>query len=160
MPVAWLSGNISGHQELNYDGVGAYETTQPTAASNYAPRLVACAPDRRRNYFCVRTKYTANITERSRLNLALMGGAGAIYSAIVRDKSSTIYNQCVAAKPRQLTLRAFIVPRLREGLAGKVETISIADGLSIVNPWVSSASPSVQVPQDVLDKFAPVLSNS
>ena len=88
MPVAWLSGNISGRQELKYDGVGAYETTQPTAASNYAPRLVACAPDRRRNYFCVRTKYTANITNRSRLNLATMGGAGAIYSAIVRDKGS------------------------------------------------------------------------
>ena len=160
MPIAWLSGNISGRQDLNYDGVGAYETTQPTAASNYAPRIVACAPHRRRNYFCVRTKYTANITNRSRLNLATMGGAGAIYSAIVRDKSSAIYAQCVAAKPRQLTLRAFIVPRLREGLAAKDEVISIADGLSIVNPWVSSASPSVQVPQDIIDKFASELSNS
>lgn len=160
MPIAWVSGNISGRQDLNYDGVGAYETTQPTAASNYAPRLVACAPYRRRNYFCVRTKYTANVTNRSRLNLATMGGAGAIYSAIVRDKSSAIYAQCVAVKPRQLTLRAFLVPLLRASLAGKVETIAIADGLSIVNPWVSSAAPSVQVPQDVLDKFAPVLSNN
>ena len=160
MPIAWLSGNISGRQDLNYDGVGAYETTQPTAASNYAPRLVAFAPARKRNYFCVRTKYTANITERSRLNLALMGGAGAIYSAIVRDKSSAIYAQCVAAKPRQLTLRAFIIPLLRAGLAGKMENIAIADGLSIVNPWVSSAAPSVQVPQDIIDKFASELSNS
>lgn len=160
MPIAGLSGNISGRQDLNYDGVGAYETTEPTAASNYAPRLVACTPNRRRNYFCVRTKYTANITNRSRLNLATMGGAGALYSAIVRDKSSDIYALCVAAKPSQLTLRAFIVPRLRAGLAAKDEYITIADGLSIVNPWVSSASPSVQVPQNVLDKFAPVLSNS
>ena len=89
-----------------------------------------------------------------------MGGAGAIYSAIVRDKSSDIYAQCIAVKPRQLTLRAFLVPLLRVGLAGKVENIAIADGLSIVNPWVSSAAPSVQVPQNVIDKFAPVLSNS
>ena len=160
MPIAGLSGNISGRQDLNYDGVGAYETTQPTAASNYAPRLVAFQPLMRRNYFCVRTKYTANITERSRLNLALLGGSGAIYSAIVRDKSSNVYAQCVAAKPRQLTLRAFLVPLIRAGLAGKMENIAIADGISIVNPWVSSATPSVQVPQNVLDKFAPILSNN
>lgn len=160
MPIASLSGNISGRQDLNYDGVEAYETTQPTAASNYAPRLVACAPYRKRNYFCVRTKYTANITERSRLNLALMGGAGAIYSAVVRDKSSAIYAQCVAAKPINETLRAFLVPLLRAGLANKEENIAIADGLSIVNPWISSASPSVQVPQEIVDKFAPELSNS
>lgn len=161
MPIAGLSGNISGRQDLDYDGVGAYETTAPTMASNYSPRLVAFQSLRRRNkYFCVRTRYTANITERSRLNLALMGGSGAIYSAIVRDKSSAIYAQCVAAKPRQLTLRAFLIPLLRAGLSGKVENIAIADGLSIVNPWVSSAAPSVQVPQDVLDKFAPILSNS
>ena len=160
MPIAGLSGNISGRQDLNYDGVGAYETTQPTAASNYSPRLVAFQPYRRRNYFCVRTKYTANITERSRLNLALLGGSGAIYSAIVRDKSSDIYAQCMAAKPRTETLRAFLVPLLRTGLADKMENITIADGISIVNPWVSSATPTVQVPQDVLDKFAPVLSNS
>ena len=160
MPIAGLSGNISGRQDLNYDGVGAYETTQPTAASNYAPRLVAFQPLKRRKYFCVRTKYTANITERSRVNLALLGGSGAIYSAIVRDKSSAIYAQCVAAKPDKVTLRAFLIPLIRAGLASKVENIAIADGISIVNPWVSSATPSVQVPQDVLDKFAPVLSNS
>lgn len=160
MPVESLSGNLSGRQQLKYDGGRAYETTMPTQADAYEPRMVAFHSNRRGNYFCVRTKYTANITERSRVNLALLGGSGAIYSAIVRDKSSAIYAQCVAAKPRQLTLRAFLVPLLRVGLAGKVENITIADGLSIVNPWVSSAAPSVQVPQNVLDKFAPVLSNS
>ena len=160
MPIESLSGNLSGRQQLNYDGGRAYDTNEPTAAADYEPRMVAFHSDRRGNYFCVRTKYTANITNRSRVNLATMGGAGAIYSAIVRDKSSDIYAQCVAAKPRQLTLRAFLVPLLRVGLAGKVENIAIADGLSIVNPWVSSAAPSVQVPQNVIDKFAPVLSNS
>lgn len=160
IPILGMSGNISGRQALNYAGGRAYDTTAPTPATNYSPRLVSFQSAKRRNYFSVRTKYTANITERSRVNLALLGGAGALFSAIVRDKSSAIYAQCAAVKPARITLRAFLVPLLRAGLAGKMENITIADGLYIVNPWVSSATPSVQVPQTIIDKFAPVLSNS
>ena len=95
-----------------------------------------------------------------RNTIALMGGAGALYSSLVRDKSTAIYKACIAACPKSTTLRAFIIPLLRAGLAAKNQTIAIADGVEIVNPWVSSAAPNVPVSADIHEKFNSVLSNS
>lgn len=94
-----------------------------------------------------------------RESMAVMGGAGAIFASLIRNKETLIYAQCMAAKPAEMTLRAFVFPLLQEGLTAKAANITIADGVSIVNPWVSSDTPNVPVDADVLDKFSSVLSN-
>lgn len=160
-PVDYMSGSVSGRQLMTFgeNEVDAYETTTPTIANAYRAKLVLRYHKRTRlRCFQVRTQYTANVTDKSRLNLATMGGAGAIYAAIVRERG-VLYNECVAATPKGMTLRSFIVPILRAGLAGKIEVIRIAEGVTVNNPWISGTQ-SVQVPQSIIDKFAPVLSNN
>lgn len=115
---------------------------------------------RRIKYFQVRTRTTMNMTAGARETMALMGGVGALYSSLVRNKSAEIYAQCVAACPVNMTLRAFVTRRLRAGLAAKNATIIIAAGVNIVNPWVSSAAPNVPVSNEILDKFSSVLSSN
>lgn len=111
-------------------------------------------------YFQVRTRTTVNMTAALRHNLALMGGAGALFASLVSDKTSDIYIACAGVVPRGETLRSFMIPLLRDGLAAKNADIAISGNISIVNPWVSSASPNVPVSQTILDKFSSELSNN
>lgn len=94
------------------------------------------------------------MTDAMRLNLATMGGAGGIYSAIVSDKTSQLYNDCVHACPDGYTLRGWLVPILRPALAAKESDIILADGLILSNPWNTGTGETVNIPQAVLDKFA------
>ena len=166
MPVEWMRGNLSGRQDLSYDGQRAYSipTGEKVSASAYQPRLIAKvlrAPfANRRKYFQVRTKTSVYMTESMRFNLACMGGACALYSSLVSNKESAIYQACIAATPDGMTLRAFIVPILRVGLAAKEEAIEISSGINIVNPWISTSTPNVPLSQSILDKFNSELSNS
>ena len=166
-PIDYMRGNLSGRQSIEYgtnDGE-AYDqpTGQKTAANNYQPRLIAKvlrAPfaDRKR-YFQVRTKQSINMTQAMRMNLALMGGVGAIFAAIVSDKTSQLYIDCVLACPKGMTLRGWITPLLRQGLAAKEADIVIADGVVIANPWVSGGAGSpVTITQTIHDKFVAELS--
>lgn len=166
-PVESMSGNLSGRQNLTYGGQGveAYDiqTGSRVSADVYQPRIVAACGGRwRRNYFSVRTRSTVNMTARARLTMALMGGAGAIYAALLSDKTAQIYNDCVTAwesSGNTESFRAFMIRIIRPALSAKSATITIAQGVTIVNPWISSATPNVPVSQAVLDKFADVLSN-
>lgn len=169
MPVDYMRGNLSGRQFLEYgDGKTAYEAIEAGSrgsAANYQPRLVARVvrldrPTMLRN-FQVRTRHSVNMSATMRLNLALMGGVGAIFAAVVSDKTSAIYNDCVQACPKGMTLRGWMSPIIRQGLAAKNSTLAIADGIAIQNPWISGGTGSpVTIPQSVLDKFASELSNS
>lgn len=89
-----------------------------------------------------------------------MGGVGALYASLVRDKSAQIYKDCERVKPAGKTLRAFLSPILRAGLSAKNAVIVVADGVQIVNPWVSSDAPNVPVSAVILDKFSSELSNT
>lgn len=91
-------------------------------------------------------------------NLALMGGVGALVASLLRSKTTLIYIACASAVPKGMTFRQFISPILRAGLADKAETITIADGVQIINPWISQATPNVPVPAAVISKFASELS--
>lgn len=164
-PVEWMAGNLSGRQSqpLEYgDAAHAYDVAVGTthAANVYEPRLIV--QYRRKSqarYFTIRTRTSVNMTAANKANLAEMGGAGALFASLMRNKSAEIYAQCVAACPKRVTLRAFLIPLLRAGLRNKVATITIADGVGIVNPWISSAEPNVPVTSASLDKFASELSN-
>lgn len=166
MPVDYMRGNLSGRQSLEYTEQGGTGYDVPDgsrdAATNYEPRLIALhtdLPNRRRNYFQVRTRTTVNMTTGVRKTQAVMGGAGAIYAALVSDKSSSIYLQCAAAKPRMITLRQFVLPPVMAALAAKESSATIANGLTIDNPWLV-ASPNVPVSAANISKFASVLASS
>lgn len=166
-PVESMSGNLSGRQNLTYGGQGveAYDiqTGSRVSADVYQPRIVAACGGRwRRNYFSVRTRSTVNMTASARLSMALMGGSGALYAALLSDKTAQIYNDCIAvwtSSGKTETFRAFMIRAIRPALSAKNASITIGDGVVLVNPWVSSATPNVPVSQAVLDKFASVLSN-
>lgn len=164
-----MRGNLSGSQELEYGSGGtAYDEIAAGnigAASNYQPRLVARvlrigSPNLLRN-FQVRTRHSVNMTANMRRNLALMGGVGAIFAAILSDKTAQIYKDCVRDVPAKTTLRSWLTPIIRAGLAAKNATIVVNSSISIANPWISGGSgTTIQVAPSVLNKFMNELTNS
>lgn len=166
-PVKWMRGNLSGRQDIEYNGGRGYTapSNQKTSADAYQPRLIAkvIRPNSisRRKYFQVRTRTSVNMTGANRLNLATMGGACALFAGLLKEKSAPIYTACVQAWEQNgvgYSFRSFMIPLLRAGLAAKDEEIVIASGVSIVNPWVSSSEPNVPVSQEVVAKFTSQLS--
>lgn len=168
-PVDYIRGNISGRQSLTYSGASAYSIPagESVAADTYAPRLVAQVygrfSPRMLRVFQVRTRTTVNMTARHKLNIAIMGGAGAIYASLVNHSDAQIYADIVAAKNaaniKGLTLRQFVMPLVMQGLRSKSAQIGIATGVYIVNPWISEENPNVPVSASILDKFRQELSN-
>lgn len=162
-PIDWMAGNLSGRQTIKYAGGAGYDVPdgEIVAADDYQPRLIV--KYRRKDghrYYQVRTRTSVNMSAANKTNLSAMGGACALFAALVRDKQSDIYKACVAACPHDRSLRAFIVPKCRAALSGKEATVSITEGVAIINPWVSTAEPNVIIAAEVLDKFAPILSNN
>lgn len=173
-PVEAMRGNLSGAQKLQYptDNQGAYEAPVGSVnyARNYSPRFVGAkrAKDGHK-YFSVRTKTANHLTAKAKKAMALLGGAGAMYAAIVRDKSSQLYTSLYAQflKFQEMgdkrTFRAFMMDVLRRGLDEKAATIVVAGPLSpisIDNPWnTTETNPNVQVSQAVLVKFWGELAN-
>lgn len=164
VPIDYMRGNISGCQTITYDGGRAYETSvgDRVTADDYRPSLITMVSTNRygtKKFFQVRTKTTINMTATVKHNLAIMGGSGALFASLLSHKDADIYAQCVAAKPKGITLRQFIVPLMRNALNEKVSRIEIASGVYIVNPWVSAETPNVPISQAILDKFNSELSN-
>ena len=167
-PVEAMRGNLSGAQKLQYptDNQGAYEGPVGSVnyARNYSPRFVGAkrAKDGFK-YFSVRTKSANHLTAKAKTAMALLGGAGAMYAAIVRNKNSQLYTSLYAQylKFQELgdkrTFRAFLMDVLRRGLMDKTATIVVAGPLSpitIDNPWnTTQSTPNVQVSQAILVKF-------
>lgn len=163
-----MRGSLSGSQALTYtpELVKGYEVASGTkeTANDYQPKLVAkvarLGSDKQLRYFQIRTRSSVNMTANYRRNCALMGGVGALFAGLVNDKEEQIYKDCVSVCPPRTSLRAFLSPILRAGLAAKSASIEVANGIVIINPWISSATPNVPVAADVLDKFSSELSNS
>lgn len=161
-----MRGNISGRQSITYGSGGkAYDeilTGSIGVAVNYQPRIVARVlrlneTNMLRN-FQVRTRSSVNMSANMRRNLALMGGVGAIFAAIVSDKTTQLYNDCVNACPNNMTLRSFLAPILRQGLAAKDSMIIISGDVAINNPWISGGTGvNVNITQAILIKFDSVL---
>jgi len=158
LPIDYMRGNISGRQDIEYNGKQAYSIAvgDVVSANNYQPRVVAKMMRSGKTdlrYFQVRTTTTVNMSASVQLNMALMGAAGALFASLVRSKDSKIYSDCMNLLPPGKTLRAFIVPILREGLRAKDAHITIGSGVYIVNPWVSNDTPNVPIEQSLIDKF-------
>lgn len=167
-PIDYMRGSLSGRQDIRYtaNDVEGYYTPdgEITPANDYQPKLIAhYRSDRNRRFFCVRTRSSINMTAPVRRTMALMGGAGAIYAAIVREKSSPIYIACMndwkSNGLKGTTFRMHVMRILIDGLDDYDATITIGTA-NIINPWVSSETPNVVIPQAIIDKFNSVLSNS
>lgn len=94
-PFDSVSGNASGAQKLAYplNGQGAYEgPAGKNYAQNYKPRYIM--NERKsdgRLYFQVKQRSATTITPRSKRAMAVLGGCGAIIGAILKDKTSSLY---------------------------------------------------------------------
>lgn len=164
MPVDWLRGSLSPAQALQYNGADAYTIGdgERVSAENYQPKMVAKVlrlgnPDMLR-YYQIRSRSSVNMTTAVRKNMATMGAAAALYASLVSDKQTDIYIACVDACPKGKTLRQFIMPILKDGLAEKVDTIEIAANVSITNPWVHEGTQTLTIAPEIIDKFSSVLS--
>lgn len=166
MPVDWCRGALAVKEKLTYSGAPAYSLADGSRVSSDSYRSVIVAKVtgwdqvQKTKYFQVRTRSTVNMTANYRKSLAVMGGAGSIFAAILRDKDGEIYNACVIACPKHTRLRLWVLPQLMNGLAIKSPVIMIGETIRIVNPWVSSEQPNVRVSAAILDKFRNQLSNT
>lgn len=157
-----MRGSLSGEQSLTYDNTDAYSVPdgEKVSADNYSPIFVAkVMGEGRLKFYQVRTRSSVNMTAAYRKSIALLGGSGALFAALLRQKASNIYKACVRVCPKGATLRSFLVPIIRTGLEAKDEVIVVATGVEIVNPWTSQETPNVPVSAEILSKFSSELSD-
>lgn len=167
-PVEAMRGNLSGAQNLKYPTQNnkAFESPEGSVnyARNYSSRFIGAkrASDGLK-YFAVKTKTATHITPLSLQAMALLGGAGAMYAALVRNKASQsyagIYAQWVELQNLGNTksFRAYVMDNLRQMLATKSHTVVFAGprpAVTIINPWVAETQTTdMQVSQAILAKF-------
>lgn len=149
-PVEAMRGNLSGAQKLEYptDNQGAYEGPVGSVnyARNYSPRFIGAKIARNgKKYFTVRTKTANHLTNKSKSAMALLGGAGAIFAALVMISAAKAQMNAVYVKAQELgekrTFRAFwmyyIRMMLTEKSASKHVVVAGAE-ITFKNPWVNT----------------------
>lgn len=175
-PVEAMRGNLSGKQQLLYadNDNPAYDAPVGRQyARNYRPSFIGAkrASDGRK-YFAVKTKSAVHITAESKKRMAILGGAGAVYGAILANKASATYTALVALFEKQNKdirekgMRKFFCDWAFNALAVKAPKISIPDlslpagaPVEVKNPWYDgSQTEGVEVSSDILVKFWSVLS--
>lgn len=145
MPVDWLRGSLSGAQTLTYQGVRAYEVQGDSlvSADTYRPTLVAKLMSKRNlRYYQVRTKTSVHMSAQARLNLAVMGGAGAIFAALV-NRGENVH--------RYITFPV-LMSMLRDKTSG-----AQCEGVAVDNPW-QVQNPNVTIAPAIIAKFNDILS--
>lgn len=159
MPIDYIRGNISGRQDLTYDGGDAYSVTGKVAAEGYQPRLVAkvrrlSEPNMIR-YYQIRTRSSVNMTATQKHYLAVMGGAGALFAGLLNSKNTQLYADCIVEwKSRGVgqTFRKFMIGDLMKMVDGHYSALNYGDSI-FYNPWVDDSEQSVPVKQSIIDKF-------
>ena len=146
-PVEAMRGNLSGKQDLLYPSEDnkAYEGPVGSVnyAKNYAPRFVGAKIAKSgKKYFTVRTKSANHLTAKSKKAMALLGGAGAIYAALLKASALKAQAEAVYVKAQELgdvrSFRAFMMDYIRTALIAHSETITLniaGASVSIDNPW-------------------------
>lgn len=181
-PFDSISGNVSGAQKLAYpvNGQGAYEgPAGKNYAQNYKPRFIM--NERKsdgRLYFQVKQRSATTINARSKRAMAVLGGCGAIIGAILKDKTSDLYQALYEAwlvtKPfssktgQPSSFREYLSAFIMGALRSKSQMISVLwndEGtpsfININNPFVSggTATYDVTISDSSLVKFWDVLAN-
>lgn len=167
-PVEAVQGNLSGKQVLKYADHNnpAYEAPRGKRnyARNYRPSYIgAFVSGTGTKYFAVKTKSAVHLTNKSLQAMALQGGAGAMFAALIKDRTSVLFIQAELLYKnngidKKQTMRKFYTDLFRQMLAAKSASISVTDAvtgtvLTIQNPWVSTTTINLPVSNDVLVKF-------
>lgn len=165
-PVESMRGNLSGAQKLEYptDNLGAYEGPMGAVnyARNYSPRFVGAKIAKSgKKYFSVRLRSANHLTAKSKKAMALLGGTGAVYAAILKVPAllTGIQAQYAALTESgmQKSFRKYVTDVIRNGLVEKRDLFTFAGPASLVqvdNPWVkNAASQNIQISQAILVKF-------
>lgn len=178
-PVEAMRGNLSGNQVLEYpenSNPAFYAPSGKHYATNYQPRFIgAKRAATGLKYFSVKTKSAINKTAASTLSMAVLGAAGAMFAAIIADKTSelyqklyTIWSHGVTKDGRALTFREMVMSNLTYMLRNKDpywEEVDVPP-FYIKNPFVTGEAPSqgsvyeVTISNDILVKFWSVLANN
>lgn len=160
-PFDSVSGNVSGAQKLEYpvNGQGAYDgPAGKNYAQNYKPRFIM--NERKsdgRLYFQVKQRSATTITPRSKRAMAVLGGCGAIIGAILKDKTSalyqTLYEAWLVTKPVSTatglpsSFRQYLSAFTMGALRGKLSAISVLwnnEGtpafITINNPFIQNGT--------------------
>lgn len=94
-PFQELRGNLGSRQELVYnpDNNRAFDAIEgeQNAALNYEPRIIGKKSANGRYYFCVKTRSTTRLNTRTRTVMSQIGAIGAIYGALVKNKTTVVY---------------------------------------------------------------------
>lgn len=182
-PVEAMRGNLSGTQkDLVYptNDNRAYESPVGSRnyARNYQPIFVGAkrASDNLK-YFAVRTKTAIGMTQLQKRTMAILGGCGAIVAAILRDKSSALYADTIAAYEyaksnggaHTKSFREYLTWQIKGNLQAKNPACFIGAKnnqtiVAINNPWHSTgygpSALSVDVTAESLAKFWTVLADN
>lgn len=165
-PVEAMRGNLSGNQDLLYpsDNNKAYESPVGSVnyARNYSPRFIGAKIAKSGlKYFAVRTKSATHLTAAAKHAMALLGGAGAIYAAIVKDATKKAAVMAVWEKGRELgdtkSFRAYVMEQIRWQLELHAQQINFVRGsvtASVDNPWGKfSGTLDITISDEVRVKF-------
>lgn len=178
-PVEAMRGNLSGKQEgLLYPAANnrAYESPLGSVnyAKNYRPSFVGAkrAKDGLK-YFAVRTKSAIHLTAKSKRQMAILGGAGACYAAILGNETqrTKVEFAYLYAMNNNLTvgkngtavksLREFLMPMIMISLKRRnaklfsLQYNTRGDEVAISNPWIEIGDFDTRCNIDavVLDRF-------
>lgn len=161
-----MRGSFSPKQKLQYALHNNPAFDAPVGrqyARNYRANFVGAKRSATgQTYFFTKTKSATLVTPASKLNMALNGGVGAIYAAILNSPTMLARLQ-YAWKDyfhSQKTFRAFMDTYLRDMLSRKATLIQIgrdaeSNIITIGNPWNMSSTASYipAISNDVLVKF-------
>lgn len=172
-PIASVQGNMSGKQNLVYPLHDNKAFEGPNGSVNYARNYRPSFIGARRKSdgacsFQVKRRTANHLTPKAKNAMANLGGVGAIYSALVRNKSAQLYidaQLCYAAAVADGyvgSFRKFMYSYIKPALDAKKSTIDIEIGkvwVSIDNPWRNKLF-SLMVGQNSLIKFWLILGDS
>lgn len=169
-PVEAMRGNLSGQQVLEYQLNNNPAFEAPAGSTSYARNYTTRFIGAKRvsdglKYFSVKTKTATTLTPAALMAMALLGGAGAIYAAIVRNKTSELYNQLyaqyidtqAAGGGFKETFRQVIMRLTRAALANKEQQIhytGVRGDVAFNNPWMAgSQTPGAEISNTIIVKF-------
>lgn len=169
-PVEAMRGNLSGRQVLEYQLNNNPAFEAPAGSTSYARNYTTRFIGAKRisdglKYFSVKTKTATTLTPAALMAMALLGGAGAIYAAIVRNKTSELYNQLyaqyidtqAAGGGFKETFRQVIMRLTRAALEAKATQIhytGVRGDVAFNNPWISNTQTAgAEISQTILVKF-------
>ena len=155
---AELRGNISGKQTLEYaeNNNPAFEAPNGVQyARNYRPSVIISKVAKTGKFhFSIKTKSAVKVSNRSKFNMALLGGAGAVRAAILNNPAQRAQVEALytAAKAKGVTdaktLEKYIFDTAYEALMIKKSAITFYVPEEATqyyrNPWVFTSSMGAQ----------------